>query len=76
MKEGVNLRNLSRLTDRIEDGPDGTIKIKRYGMWGTMTEIEVRGRKYFVVHPNKKEKEFKRLIDAQIYLNDFVNGIS
>lgn len=70
------MRDLNRLTDRFEDGPDGPIRVKRYGMWGTGSEVEVRGRKYFVVHPNKKEKRFKRLIDAQSYLNDFVNGIS
>jgi len=70
------MRDLNKLTDRFEDGPDGPIRIKRYGMWGTSSEVEVRGRKYFVVHPNRKEKQFKRLIDAQIYLNDFVNGIS
>lgn len=64
---------LSRLTDRFEDGPDGKkIKIVRYGMCGTSTEIERRGRKWFVVHPNRKEKEFKRRIDAELYLKELV----
>ena len=66
------MRDLSRLADRFEDGPKGKIRIKRYGMWGTGSEIEVRERKYYVVHPNKKEKEFQSLVDAQIYLNSFV----
>ena len=43
-------------------------------MWGTGTEIEGRGKKYYVVHPNRKEKEFEKLIDAQIYLDEFVSG--
>jgi len=70
------MRDLNRLSDTFEDGPDGKVRIIRYGMWGTSTEIEVRGRKYFVVHPNKKKKEFKRLIDAQIYLDEYVNGLN
>ena len=68
------MRNLNRLSDRFEEGPDGKIRIKRYGMWGTGTEIEGRGKKYYVVHPNRKEKEFEKLIDAQIYLDEFVSG--
>ena len=38
--------SLTRLTDRIEpEGPDGgEVVIRRYGMWGTSSEIEVRGK--------------------------------
>ena len=68
------MRNLTRLEDRFEDGPDGQIRVIRYGMWGTTSEIEGRGKKFTVVHPNKSKKEFKRLVDAQEYLDDFVSG--
>ena len=62
---------LTRLTDRIDVDPDGgEMVVKRYGMWGTTTEIEVRKRKYVMVFPNKKEKTFKRLIDAELYLKE------
>lgn len=62
---------LSRLTDRFEEGPDGEkIKIVRYGLWGTTSEIERRGRKWFVVHPNKKEKQFKSREEAELYLEE------
>ena len=60
---------LSRLADRFEDGPeDKKIRIIRYGLWGISAEIEKRGRKWFVVHPNKKEKEFKTLAEAEVYM--------
>ena len=61
---------LTRLTDRIDATDDGEVVVRRYGMWGTTSEIEVRGKKFFVVHSNKKEKEFKRLCDAEDYLKE------
>ena len=65
---------LTRLSDRIETGPDGgEVIIKRYGMWGTMSEIEKRGRNWFVVHPNEKEEKFKTMADAEVYLKGVVN---
>lgn len=65
---------LTRLSDRIETDPDGgEVIIKRYGMWGTMSEIEQRGRDWVVIHSNKKEKKFKRLADAEEYLKGVVN---
>lgn len=64
---------LTRLSDRIDCKPDGgEIRVVRYGMWGAMSEIERRGRKWFVVHQNKKEKEFKSLAEAEIYLTEIV----
>lgn len=68
----VNMSS-TRLTDRIEsEGPDGgEVVVRRYGMWGTSSEIEVRGKnKYFVVHPNKKEKNFRTLAEAEKYLEE------
>jgi hypothetical protein len=66
---------VTRLTDRIEEGPNGKpIRIKRYGVWGTTSEVESRKRKWVVVHPNKKEKEFKYLEEALKYLYDLVAG--
>ena len=62
---------LSRLTDRFEDGPDGKpIRIIRYGLWGITAEIEGRGKKWFVVHSNKKEKEFKTRSEAELYMEE------
>lgn len=64
---------INRLTDRYEEGSDGKqLRILRYGMWGTSIEIERRGRKWLVVHPNRKEKEFKRRIDAELYLKQMI----
>ena len=67
---------LTRLSDRIETEPDGgEVIIKRYGMWGTMSEIEKRGSYYFVIDPNKKEVEkFKRLADAESFLKELVTS--
>jgi len=66
---------LTRLTDRIEEGTDGKqAKVVRYGMWGTTSEIERRGRKWFVVHPNKKEKQFKNRAEAELYLQEYMKG--
>lgn len=65
---------LTRLTDRIDIAADGSeTLIVRYGMWGTMSEIERRGRKWFVVHPNKKEKQFKNRTEAEQYVELSVN---
>ena len=65
---------LTRLSDRIETEPDGgEVIIKRYGMWGTMSEIEKRGQNWFVVHPNMMEEKFKRRADAEEYLKGVVN---
>ena len=66
---------VTRLTDRIEEGPNGKpIRIKRYGVWGTTSEVESRKRKWVVVHPNKKEKEFEYLEEALKYLEEFAAG--
>ena len=66
---------VSRLQDRIEEGPNGKpIRIKRYGVWGTTSEVESRKRKWVVVHPNKKEKEFKYLEEALKYLYELAAG--
>lgn len=68
--------SLTRLSDRIDKDEAGeeTI-IKRYGMWGTMSEIEKRGSYYFVIDPNKKEVEkFKRLVDAESFLKELVTN--
>lgn len=66
---------VTRLTDRIEEGPEGKkIRIKRYGVWGTTSEVESRKRRWVVVHPNKKEKKFKYLEEALGYLKDFAAG--
>ena len=63
---------LTKLTDRLEEGPDGPnfpIRILRYGMWGTTAEIERRKKgQYVVVHKNKQEKKFKTLEEAEKYL--------
>ena len=62
---------LTRLSDRHEAGPDGQqLRIIRYGLWGTSAEIEKRGRKFYVVHPNRKEKDFKSLAEAELYLEE------
>ncbi|MBQ1789808.1 MAG: hypothetical protein II008_06510 [Oscillospiraceae bacterium] len=65
---------LNRLAGRIETvEPDKTMKIARYGMWGTTAEIERRGpKKWTVVQLRKKDVEFKRLVDAEEYLLDLV----
>lgn len=68
--------SLTRLSDRIDKNEAGeeTI-IKRYGMWGTMSEIEKRGSYYFVIDSNKKEVEkFKRLVDAESFLKELVTS--
>lgn len=66
---------VTRLTDRIEEGRNGKkIRIKRYGVWGTTSEVESRRRKWVVVHPNKKEKEFKYLEEALEYLTAYAGG--
>ena len=61
---------LTRLTDKIESGPDGEEVIIRYGMWGTTAEIERRNGKFFVVHKNKRKETFDRLHDAELYLKE------
>ena len=62
---------LSRLSDRYEEGQDGKrIRIIRYGLGGISAEIEKRGRKWFVVHPNKKEKNFKTLAECEVYMEE------
>ena len=67
---------LTRLSNRIDEDQDGSqLVIKRYGMWGTTAEIEVRKRKFVVVFPNHKEKTFKRLIDAELYLKEMCGYI-
>ena len=62
---------LTRLTDRYEEGQDGKqIRIIRYGLWGISAEIEKRGRKWFVVYPNRKEKQFKCRAECEAYLEE------
>lgn len=63
---------LTRLTDRMEDGPDGpgTVKIIRYGMWGITAEIERHGRKFVVINGKHKPEEFRRLVDAEEYMRE------
>lgn len=62
---------LTRLMDRYEETQDGKrLRIIRYGLWGTSAEIEKRGRKFYVVHPNRKEKDFKSLAEAELYLEE------
>jgi len=46
------------------------IKIIRYGLWGISSEIEKRGRKWFVVHPNRKEKKFKTRAECEVYMEE------
>ena len=66
---------LTRLSDRVEVNAEGkSRKIHRYGLWGTSSEIESRGKKWVVVHPNKKEKEFHYREEAEHYLEDLVAG--
>lgn len=64
---------LTRLQDRTDTDKNGKeIKIVRYGMWGTGSEIERRGRMWFVVHPNKKEKQFKNRTEAEQFLKESI----
>jgi len=58
---------LTRLSDRIEAGPDGETRIIRYGLWGVSAEIEKRGRK-FVVIQGKKETPYKTLEEAENHM--------
>ena len=60
---------LTRLTDRIEEGPDGKeVKVVRYGMWGTNAEIERHGRKFNVIRKGKKLESFRILEEAEQYM--------
>jgi len=61
---------LTRLSDRFDQTPDGEKKVVRYGMWGTSDEIERHGKKYIVVHSDKRKKDlsFHRRCDAELYL--------
>ena len=60
---------LTRLTDRIEEGPDGKeVKVIRYGMWGTNAEIERHGRKFVVIRKGKKPEIFKTLEEAEQFM--------
>lgn len=60
---------LTRLSDRYEVGQDGQkLRIIRYGMWGSTSEIEKRGKKYVIVHKNGKERVCKSLEEAEVYL--------
>ena len=68
---------LTRLTDRYEKSDDGKeIRIKRYGLWGMTSEIENRKSKWFVVHKNKQEKQFKTRGEAEAYLEEMRRGNS
>lgn len=60
---------LTRLTDRVEKGQDGeTVKTKRWGLWGTMSEIEKRGKKFVIVSRGKAGKEYDSLDEAELGL--------
>ena len=61
---------LNRLTDRIESGPDGEYVVARFGMWGISAEVERHKRKWIVIQPNGKKKEFKRKADAELYMEE------
>ena len=63
---------LTRLTDRVEKGPDDqNIKIRRWGLWGTMSEIEKRGKKqYVIVTRGKVKAEFESLEEAELKLRE------
>ena len=66
---------LTRLTDRIEEGPDGKqVKVVRYGMWGTTAEIERHGRKFEVVRKGKKLEEFKTREEAEQFMKTLIGG--
>lgn len=64
---------ITRLADRVEDGPNGKVKIKRYGLWGTNAEIEKRGKEKYVLVNWKESREFKHLEEAEIYLQELVS---
>lgn len=62
---------LTRLTDRIEEGPDGKdVRIIRYGMWGTNAEIERHGRKFLIIQNGKTLSEFKTLEEAEVFMKE------
>ena len=66
---------LTRLTDRIEEGPDGKeVKVIRYGMWGTNAEIERHGRKFVVIRKGKKPEIFKTLEEAEQFMKTLIGG--
>ena len=56
---------LSRLTDRIDVDDDGEHIVKRYGMWGTMVEVESCERKYTVVYPDGKKEKHRTLEECR-----------
>ena len=65
---------LKRMADRIAAGPDGNIRVLRYGMWGTSALIEKRCGKYYVVISSRKEIEFPSLAEAEVYLKELVSS--
>ena len=66
---------LTRLTDRIEEGPDGKqVKVIRYGMWGANAEIERHGRKFVVIRKGKKPEEFKTREEAEQFMKTLIGG--
>ena len=65
--------NLTRLQDRIDKEEDGSeVVVKRYGLWGTNVEIEVKNRKTEVVYPKGKREHFPTLGDAELRLQEIV----
>ena len=61
---------LNRLTDRIEKDDKGEYVVARFGMWGISAEVERHRRRWFVVHPNKAKKKFKRKVDCELYMKE------
>ncbi len=67
--------DFTRLSDRIEKEKDGSeVKVKRFGLWGTNVEIEVKGKLIEVVYPKGKREKFKKLEEAKQCLEEIVNG--
>lgn len=62
---------LTRLADKHYVNQHGKLyRIIRYGLWGVSAEIEKRGRKFYVVHPNGEAKDFKTLAEAYLYMEE------
>ena len=64
---------LTRLTDPIEQDEEGNdIVTRRFGMWGTMAEIEICKKRVEVVHPDGKRKHFKTKEEAEVYMKTLI----
>ncbi len=63
--------DLTRLTDRFEQDPNGKeIRVKRFGMWGTSAEVEICNGEYSVIYSNGKRSNFKSLEDCRLKLEE------